>query len=172
MKPARKRTSSSEIYQSPHHPDGGWHGSAIGSEKFDTLWEPMFDRILVKRITEPSKGLIVMPQTAAPLRDTSNGIVLRVGPGKRIAGEGNRRQPLDVQPGDEVIIGRWTDWESFGDDVVLCQEADIRVVVTHNGVIAGQGMTLPSAEDLDVVAQEKESSHAHTQRSSKKKAVA
>jgi co-chaperonin GroES (HSP10) len=127
----RGSRSAGDTSKSPGHSDGGWHGSAIGSEKFDTLWEPMFDRLLVKRIPDATRiGSIFVPDTAAKLGEQSRGVILRVGPGKRIDGEGNQRQALEVKPGDEIIFGRWTDWDSFGDDVVLIQEADIRVVLS------------------------------------------
>jgi chaperonin GroES len=96
----------------------------------------MHDRLLVKRFPDQERvGAIYIPEDAR--RHTENysarGVILKVGPGRR-ASDGTRI-PCDVQPGDEIIFGRWTDWELFGQDVVLIQEADIRVVVknaTHN----------------------------------------
>jgi co-chaperonin GroES (HSP10) len=115
--------------------DGGWHGSSVGSVRFDTEWQPLADRLLVKRIGAPARSsVIVLPDSAQQDRSTNLGIILRCGPGKRIAGEGNKRQALSVKPGDVIVFGPYTDWDSFGQDVVLIQEADIRVVVnaTHN----------------------------------------
>lgn len=129
---ARLRGSSVDPRQhvSPHHSDGGWHGSSIASVRFDTQWQPLFDRLLVKRIRAPRQiGSIILPDIAPDDRNTNRGVILCCGPGKRIAGEGNERQALSVKPGDEIIFGPYTDWDSFGEDVVLIQEADIRVVI-------------------------------------------
>ena len=41
------------------------------------------------------------------------------------------RQEMTCKPGMRVAIGRFTDWESneagWGDNVVICQEADVRI---------------------------------------------
>lgn len=167
-----------DAYVSPHYGDGGWHGSSIGSVKFDTDWEPLFDRILVKRIAEQPKGLIIAPETAAKQTDTSRGIVLRVGRGKRIEGEGDTRRPLEVAPGDEIIFGRFTDWDSFGEDVVLIQEADIRVVTKWVTRISAHGWSRvnedPTIVELDgetLIIGEKREPNADTKLRSKKKAA-
>jgi chaperonin GroES len=98
-------------------------------------WEPMHDRLLVKRFPDQERvGAIYIPEDAR--RHTENysarGVVLKVGPGRR--DEDGTRIPCDVRPGAEIIFGRWTDWELFGQDVVLIQEADIRVVVTNETI--------------------------------------
>jgi co-chaperonin GroES (HSP10) len=137
----RSTSLQRETYVSPHYDDGGWHGSSFGSEKFDADWQPMFDRILVRLLpdaqpvvtsallkgTHKLTGAVVL--VGARKTECRRGIVLAVGPGKRIPEFGNRRYPMDSKPGDEVIIGRWDDWQAFGEHIVLCQEADIRVVV-------------------------------------------
>jgi co-chaperonin GroES (HSP10) len=73
------------------------------------------------------------------------GTVLAVGPGKlaekRKYSESWMlnplvRKPMTLKPGDRVIIGHYSDWESWHADyegrdanIVLCQEADVRVVL-------------------------------------------
>ena len=124
----KKQRTDPDSYVSPHHGDGGWHGSSFASEKFDTEWEPLRDRILVKIIPAKLKyESIIRPENAAEEITSRRAIVLKVGPGK--CDEGGIRRPLDVRPGDEVIIGRFTDWEGFNGQCVLCQEADVRVIV-------------------------------------------
>ena len=167
-------------YVSPHHNDGGWHGSSIGSIEFDTLWEPLFDRLLVKRISAPAgAGMIVAPENAGPQSETYWGVVLRVGPGRRLAGNWREREWIQSKPGDVVIFGPFTDWDSFGEDVVLIQERDIRVFVSR-GVNRLPGFhheaALPSAADLDAIAAEmilaeKEETHGHTKQQRTKKAA-
>jgi len=66
-------------------------------------------------------------------RQTRAGIVLRVGPGNWNEKKW-RRDPMTLKPGDAVIIGPYSDWESWASDyegrdnnIVLCQEADVRL---------------------------------------------
>lgn len=103
--------------------------SNLSSDVPDTAWEPMRDLLLVRKYPDPEmRGSIHLPENARKhLVDyAAKGIVLKVGPGKRI--DATRRESMEVQPGDEIIFGRWTDWESFGEGVVLIQQADIRLV--------------------------------------------
>jgi hypothetical protein len=149
----RIRNSQANSWVSPNFGDGGWHNTP-GTQRFTTEWVPMADRLLVRLYDEPASEVILSPQI---VRDntTRKGVVLKCGPGKWIAGEWwyvNRwevtggglpavtvgtwewfpghRQPLIVKPGDHVVIGKYTDWESteagWGENVVICQEADIR----------------------------------------------
>ncbi len=129
-----KRAASNRpgTYVSPHFGDGGWHGSSFASEKFDTDWEPLNDRILVRLIPAKVKyESIVRPENAAQETTTRHAIVLRVGPGKRVEGVngGMVRRPCEVQPGDEVIIGRFDDWQGFNGQCVLAQQDDVRLIV-------------------------------------------
>ncbi len=135
----RKQKNDPDAYVSPHHGDGGWHGSTFASEKFDSDWQPLNDRILIRLIPAKLKyESIIRPESAASDTTSRHAIVLRVGPGARVEdadGETVRR-PLDVKPGDEVIIGRWHDWEGFNGQCVLCQEADVRVIVKRKAAAA------------------------------------
>jgi co-chaperonin GroES (HSP10) len=88
------------------------------------LWQPMNDRILVERITEPSgKSRIVIPEKYQ--QSAHIGRVRAVGPGKRIEGinGGTVRRPVAVKVGDLIAFGRFTDWDVDG--TVLIQEGDI-----------------------------------------------
>lgn len=136
-----KRAESNRpgTYISPHHGDGGWHGSSFESEKFDNEWQPMNDRILLRLIPIKRKyESIVRPENAAQETTTRHAIVVRVGPGKRIEGinGGTVRRPVEVRPGDEVIIGQYTDWEGFNGEFVLAQEADVRLIVNSKAASA------------------------------------
>lgn len=72
---------------------------------------------------------------------TRTGLVLAVGPGKwkeksGLSWENTRqyRTLMTLKPGDRVVIGHYSDWESWhcdyegrGRNIVLCQEADVRL---------------------------------------------
>jgi co-chaperonin GroES (HSP10) len=86
------------------------------------MWQPMHDRILVRRIDEPITTKIVIPEKYQ--QQAHIGEVLAVGPGKYIGGV---RIPLSVRPGQLVAFGRFTDFEDNG--TCLIQEADIMFVI-------------------------------------------
>ena len=90
-------------------------------------WQPMNDRLVLRRVEEKQRGTIVIPDSAKDPSVLCE--VVAVGPGKWIEGVNGHlvRAPLEVKPGEKVIIGPYTDLERDG--LVLCQEADIRVVL-------------------------------------------
>jgi hypothetical protein len=147
-----------DTYVSPNFGDGGWH-TTPGCQLFVTEWEPRNDHIMV-RITDTQeiKTSLVIPESARTVKAlTRKGIVLKCGPGKWVPGEWwychvdvedtahfdddvyewrwipGHRQEMLVQPGAQVVIGQWTDWESadagWGENVVICQQADVRVIL-------------------------------------------
>ena len=65
---------------------------------------PLHDRIVVKRIEEKEtvKGGIIVPDTAK--EKPQEGEVVAVGAGKLHEG---KRIPLDVEPGDRVLFGKY-----------------------------------------------------------------
>lgn len=91
--------------------------------------EPLQDYVLIERIEEAPKGLIVIPDVA---REKSiKGKVLAVGPGKRVDGI---RKPVDVKVGELVLFNsKWSEFSSshYADDQLrdrklhLVMEADI-----------------------------------------------
>jgi co-chaperonin GroES (HSP10) len=88
------------------------------------MWQPLNDRLLVKRMADPeTKKLIVPPEAYAGKWHV--GEVLATGPGKWIEGinGGRVRRRMDVKPGDIVAFGRFTDWEEK--NCVIVQEDDI-----------------------------------------------
>lgn len=147
---AKHRPSDSWV--SPNFGDGGSHNSP-GTNRYTTEWEPLHDRILVELFEEPKEAsVIARPEVAGLLEPASRrGIVLKVGPGKWIAGErhlvdgewkyfAGHRQEITLKPGDEVVIGRWSDWESnesgWGQNVVIAMEADVRVIIRRQRATA------------------------------------
>lgn len=152
---ARSEARRGSAYVSPNYGDGGWH-TTPGMNEFSTEWEPMGDRILVRLapIKQPS-SIVALTDASDTSRF---GTVLKVGPGKFRDGHWYKRGvtwkpdkhgiqqgsggvwewipgqriPLTLRPGDNVVIGRWHDWSTlesgWGEEIVLCQEADVRVL--------------------------------------------
>lgn len=105
---------------------------------------PLGDHILVELdVDHPfsDSSVIMKPDNAAQEIGTRIGTVIAVGPGKwkekpGLSWELTRQvfTPTTLKPGDWVIIGHYSDWESWscdyegrGANIVLCQEADVRL---------------------------------------------
>jgi chaperonin GroES len=74
---------------------------------------PLYDRIVVKRIEEKGEqklGALFIPDSAK--EKPQEGDVVAVGKGKRL--EDGKIVPLDVQPGDRILFGKYT-----GSDIKL-----------------------------------------------------
>jgi co-chaperonin GroES (HSP10) len=90
--------------------------------------QPMHDRVLVRRIEYyTTRSLIVIPDIA--VKESTRCVVVVVGPGKwRFPKDGPKfREPMQVEPGDVVLIGPYKDWEDLSEGFVLIQQADIRI---------------------------------------------
>jgi len=92
-------------------------------------FRPLGDRVLIKRIEEEQKtrGGIIIPDTAK--EKPQEGEVIAVGPGARV--DSGKVNPLDVQPGDRVLFGKWSGSEVRlnGEDLLIMKESDILGVV-------------------------------------------
>ena len=90
---------------------------------------PLQDRVLIKRIDEQEqvRGGIIIPDTAKEKPQEAE--VIAVGPGK-LNDEG-KRSPVDVKPGDRVLIGKYSGSEIKVDDqdLVILREDEILAVV-------------------------------------------
>lgn len=112
--------------------------------------KPLGDHILVELDEEEALSRLIQAPEICKNREigTRRGTVLSVGPGKwrekRKMEESCILNPLvfvptKLKPGDRVLIGHYSDWESWNcsadghesrdKNVVLCQEADVRVVL-------------------------------------------
>lgn len=108
---------------------------------------PLGDHILIELEEATDRTTLVVPDIARN-RDigTRTGTVLAVGPGKwhekpGLTWELTRQifRPTTLKPGDRVVIGHYSDWESWSAaadgfesssrNIVLCQEADVRVMI-------------------------------------------
>ena len=92
-------------------------------------FRPLHDRVVVRRIEgeEKTKGGIIIPDTAK--EKPQEGEVIAVGPGAR--DENGTVQPLDLQPGDRVLFGKWSGTEVKLDsvDYLIMKESDIMGVL-------------------------------------------
>ena len=90
---------------------------------------PLHDRVLVKRIElqEQVRGGIIIPDTAKEKPQEAE--VVAVGPGKLT--DDGKRTPLEVQPGDRVLMGKYSGSEIKIDDTdyVICREDEILAVI-------------------------------------------
>lgn len=90
---------------------------------------PLHDRILVKRLeeTETMIGSIVIPDSAKEKPQQAE--VVAVGSGRRL--ESGDRTPIDVQPGDRILFGKYSGSEiKIGfDQYLVLQEDEILAVL-------------------------------------------
>ena len=90
---------------------------------------PLHDRVLVKRVElqEQVRGGIIIPDTAKEKPQEAE--VVAVGPGK--LNDDGKRTPLEVQPGDRILMGKYSGSEIKIDDMdyVICREDEILAVI-------------------------------------------
>jgi chaperonin GroES len=88
--------------------------------------QPLGDRLIVKAIEEEETTAsgIVLPETAK--EKPQRGTVLAVGDGKWDE-DGEKRIPLDVSKGDEVLYSKYggTEIQVEGDDLLVLRESDV-----------------------------------------------
>jgi len=86
---------------------------------------PLRDRVLVRRIegTEEKVGGIIIPDTAK--EKPTQAEVVAVGSGRVL--ENGQRVPLDLKPGDKVLVGKWsgTDVKVDGEEYLILKEDEI-----------------------------------------------
>ena len=88
--------------------------------------KPLGDRLIVRAIEEEEKTTsgIVLPDTAK--EKPQKGKVLAVGEGKW-DDEGEKRIPLDVAEGDEVLYSKYggTEIKVDGEELLVLRESDV-----------------------------------------------
>jgi len=88
--------------------------------------KPLGDRLIVKAIEEDETTAsgIVLPDTAK--EKPQRGKVLAIGEGKWDE-DGEKRIPLDVSEGDEVLYSKYggTEVEVEGEDLLVLRESDV-----------------------------------------------
>ena len=90
---------------------------------------PLNDRVWVRRIEieEEIKGGIIIPDTAKEKPQEAE--VVAVGPGK--LEENGKRLPMNVKPGDRVLIGKYSGTDIKIEDVehTILREDEILAIV-------------------------------------------
>jgi chaperonin GroES len=87
---------------------------------------PLYDRIVVKRIegeAEKTSGGLFIPDSAK--EKPQEGEVAAVGKGKRL--EDGKVVPLDVQPGDRILFGKYSGSEIKidGEEYLIMREDEV-----------------------------------------------
>jgi chaperonin GroES len=102
----------------------------------EMAFRPLHDRVLVRRVDSEDKtaGGIFIPDTAK--EKPQEGEVVATGPGAR--DDTGTVQPLEVQPGDRVLFGKWsgTEVRIDGEDLLIMKESDILGVI--EGAVAAR----------------------------------
>ena len=129
-----ERKPSDQTYISPHFGDGRW-ATQPGALWFDpSKIRPLGNHVVIELEPSSVSGVILRPDTVPEERGTRKGTVLHVGPGKWNK-KGTARKPMQLKPGDRVLVGPYSDWESWdawapGNNIVVCQEADVRGTIS------------------------------------------
>ena len=93
--------------------------------------KPLGDRLIVQAIEEEETTAsgIVLPETAK--EKPQRGTVLAVGDG-RFDDDGDKRIPIDVAEGDEVLYSKYggTEISVDGEDLLVLRESDVLAKVT------------------------------------------
>jgi len=100
--------------------------NVLGPEVASMKLKPLGDRLIVQALEEEETTAsgIVLPDTAK--EKPQRGKVLAVGDGKW-DDEGDKRIPLDVSEGDEVLYSKYggTEVTVEGDDLLVLRESDV-----------------------------------------------
>jgi chaperonin GroES len=92
--------------------------------------KPLGDRLIVRAIEEEetTRSGLVLPDTAK--EKPQKGKVIAVGDGKWDE-DGEKRIPLDVSEGDEVLYSRYggTEIKVDGEDLLVLRESDVLALI-------------------------------------------
>ena len=98
---------------------------------------PLYDRIVVRRVeteAEKTHGGLYIPDSAK--EKPQEGEVVSVGKGKRL--EDGKIVPLDVQPGDRILFGKYSGSEIKldGEDYMIMREDEVLGILTEQPKVA------------------------------------
>jgi chaperonin GroES len=100
---------------------------------------PLYDRIVVKRVeteVEKTHGGLYIPDSAK--EKPQEGEVVSVGKGKRL--EDGKIVPLDVQPGDRILFGKYSGSEIKldGEELMIMREDEVLGILDAQPVKASK----------------------------------
>jgi chaperonin GroES len=100
---------------------------------------PLYDRIVVRRVeteAEKTHGGLYIPDSAK--EKPQEGEVVSVGKGKRL--EDGKIVPLDVQPGDRILFGKYSGSEIKldGEELMIMREDEVLGILDAQPVKAGK----------------------------------
>src|SRR5438876_11568910 len=100
-------------------------GSYAGEGRISMNVRPLRDRVLVKRVEEQEQriGAIIVPDSAREKPQQAR--VVAVGSGR--VNDDGKTIPLDVKPGDSVLVGKYsgTEIKLDGEEYLIVREDEI-----------------------------------------------
>jgi chaperonin GroES len=103
----------------------GRRSEAMEATSITTVFTPLHDRILVRRVEEGEtvRGGIIIPDSAK--EKPQEGQVISVGKGK--SNDEGKVFPLDVKAGDRVLFGKYsgTEIKIDGEDFLIMREEEV-----------------------------------------------
>ena len=98
---------------------------------------PLYDRIVVRRVeteAEKTHGGLYIPDSAK--EKPQEGEVVSVGKGKRL--EDGKIVPLDVQPGDRILFGKYSGSEIKldGEELMIMREDEVLGILEDSTKLA------------------------------------
>ena len=110
---------------------------------------PLYDRIVVRRVeteAEKTHGGLYIPDSAK--EKPQEGEVVSVGKGKRL--EDGKIVPLDVQPGDRILFGKYSGSEIKldGEELMIMREDEVLGILDAQPVKAGQEGQLVDSQNF------------------------
>ena len=97
----------------------------MATTSITTVFTPLHDRILVRRVEEGEtvRGGIIIPDSAK--EKSQEGQVISVGKGK--SNDEGKVFPLDVKAGDRVLFGKYsgTEIKIDGEDFLIMREEEV-----------------------------------------------
>src|SRR5580658_4849297 len=103
-----------------------------------TKLTPLHDRIVVRRVAEEetTRGGLIIPDTAKD--KPQEGEVISIGKGK--SNDEGKVRPLDVQPGDRILFGKYagTEVKLNGEDLLIMREEEVLGIIESAKKAAGK----------------------------------
>jgi co-chaperonin GroES (HSP10) len=95
-------------------------------EELASLYAPMNDRVLLRRVTEKNHSLVDLPE--AYKLDSDLGVVIAVGDYMIVGGEA---RPIPLKLGDKVRVGHYNieDIDCEGEQLMLVSAYDVRLKI-------------------------------------------